>query len=106
MLIGYGQVNHRGDIDAETVIEPIDLMAAAAKGKPRIRRCSGRLDSIRVVRMLVVHYRARALLGEQIKADLLHHLQQVGGNMLQSLVNRACLDIQRGRGPAWYCWLA
>ncbi|CNL23181.1 acetyl-CoA acetyltransferase [Mycobacterium tuberculosis] len=99
MLIGYGQVNHRGDIDAEKQsIEPVDLMAAAAR-KAADSTVLEAVDSIRVVHMLSAHYRNPGqLLGERIKArTFTTGYSGVGGNMPQSLVNRACLDIQRGR---------
>ncbi|AGL27313.1 acetyl-CoA acetyltransferase [Mycobacterium tuberculosis CAS/NITR204] len=107
MLIGYGQVNHRGDIDAEKQsIEPVDLMAAAAR-KAADSTVLEAVDSIRVVHMLSAHYRNPGqLLGERIKArTFTTGYSGVGGNMPQSLVNRACLDIQQ-RVPAWCCWLA
>lgn len=99
VLIGYGQVNHRGDIDAEKQsIEPVDLMAAAAR-KAADSTVLEAVDSIRVVHMLSAHYRNPGqLLGERIKArTFTTGYSGVGGNMPQSLVNRACLDIQRGR---------
>lgn len=98
MLIGYGQVNHRGDIDAEKQsIEPVDLMAAAAR-KAADSTVLEAVDSIRVVHMLSAHYRNPGqLLGERIKArTFTTGYSGVGGNMPQSLVNRACLERPRG----------
>jgi acetyl-CoA C-acetyltransferase len=99
VLIGYGQVNHRDEIDPATrSVEPVDLMAAAARqaADPRVIEA---VDSIRVVNVLSAHYRDPGLLlGERIgAADFTTVYSPVGGNVPQSLVNQACLDIQRGR---------
>ena len=53
MLIGYGQVNHRDEIDPETrSVEPVDLMAAAARQAADSRVLEA-VDSIRVVQRAV-----------------------------------------------------
>ena len=99
VLIGYGQVNHRDDIDpAARSVEPVDLMAAA------VQRAAGAavieaVDSIRVVNILSAQYRDPGLLlGQRIGAsDFSTLYSPVGGNVPQSLLNQACLDIQRGR---------
>jgi acetyl-CoA C-acetyltransferase len=99
VLIGYGQVNHRDEIDpAERSVEPVDLMAAAAR-KAADSRVIEAVDSIRVVNVLSAHYRDPGLLlGERLgAADFTTLYSPVGGNVPQSLVNQACLDIQRGR---------
>ncbi len=99
MLIGYGQVNHRDDIDpARRSVEPVDLMAAAAREAADSRVIEA-VDSIRVVNVLSAHYRDPGLLlGERLGAAGFSTLYSpVGGNVPQSLVNQACLDIQRGR---------
>lgn len=98
MLIGYGQVNHRDEIDpGSRSVEPVDLMAAAARqaADPRVIEA---VDSIRVVNILSAHYRDPGLLlGRRIgAADFTTLYSPIGGNVPQSLVNRACLDIQRG----------
>jgi acetyl-CoA C-acetyltransferase len=98
VLIGYGQVNHRDDIDPQKrSVEPVDLMAAAAReaAGPRVIEA---VDSIRVVNILSAHYRDPGLLlGERIGAtDFTTLYSPIGGNVPQSLVNRACLDIRRG----------
>ena len=99
VLIGYGQVNHRGDIDPGTrCVEPVDLMAAAAQeaAGPAVLTA---VDSIRIVNILSASYRDPGLLlGERIgAADFTTLYSPIGGNVPQSLVNQACLDIQRGR---------
>src|SRR6202007_905747 len=95
VLIGCGQVNHRDEIDPETrSIEPVDLMAAAARQAADSRVIEA-VDSIRVVNVLSAHYRdPGVLIGERIGAVNFSTLySSVGGNMPQSLVNQACLDI-------------
>lgn len=99
MLIGYGQVNHRDEIDpGQRSVEPVDLMVAAARQAADARVIEA-VDSIRVVNILSAHYRDPGLLlGQRIGAtDFSTLYSPVGGNVPQSLVNQACLDIQRGR---------
>ncbi|ORV46879.1 acetyl-CoA acetyltransferase [Mycobacterium europaeum] len=99
VLIGYGQVNHRDEIDPATrSVEPLDLMVAAARQAADARIIEA-VDSIRVVNILSAHYRDPGLLlGQRIgAADFTTLYSPVGGNVPQSLVNQACLDIQRGR---------
>ena len=99
VLIGYGQVNHRDEIDPETrSVEPMDLMAAAAR-EAADSRVIDAVDSIRVVNILSAQYRDPGLLlGERIgAADFTTLYSPIGGNVPQSLVNQACLDIQQGR---------
>ncbi|MGV0626333.1 acetyl-CoA acetyltransferase [Mycolicibacter minnesotensis] len=95
VLIGYGQINHRDDADP---IEPVDLMVAAARRAAQDRVLSA-VDSIRVVNLLSARYRdPGALLGARIGADGPDtRYSPVGGNVPQSLVNQACLDIRAGR---------
>ena len=94
VLVGYGQVNQR---DEEPSVEPIDLMAAAARAAadPRVLEA---VDSIRVVNILSWRYRDPGrLLAERIRAtDASSRYTGVGGNVPQTLVNQACLDIQSG----------
>jgi acetyl-CoA C-acetyltransferase len=99
VLIGHGQVNHRDEIDPETrSVEPVDLMVTAARqaGDARVLEA---VDSVRVVNILSATYRdAGLLVGEQIGARNFTTLYSpVGGNVPQSLLNQACLDIQQGR---------
>lgn len=99
MLIGYGQVNHRDEIDPNRrSVEPVDLMAAAARQAADARVIEA-VDSIRVVNILSAQYRDPGLLlGQRIGAsDFTTLYSPVGGNVPQALVNQACLDIQRGR---------
>ena len=99
VLVGYGQLNHHEGPDAQqNAKEPVDLMAEASRqaGDPRVLEA---VDSIRVVNLLSAHYRdAGLLLGQRIGADRpATYYSGIGGNVPQSLVNQACLDIQRGR---------
>ncbi|MGB8390519.1 acetyl-CoA acetyltransferase [Mycobacterium sp.] len=99
VLIGYGQVNHRDEIDpAKRSVEPADLMAAAARQAADSRVIEA-VDSIRVVNVLSARYRDPGLLlGERIgAAGFTTRYSPIGGNVPQSLVNQACLDIQQGR---------
>jgi acetyl-CoA C-acetyltransferase len=99
VLIGSGQVNHRDDIDpAARSVEPVDLMVAAARQAADARVIEA-VDSIRVVNVLSARYRDPGLLlGERLGARNFTTLYSpIGGNVPQSLVNQACLDIQRGR---------
>ena len=95
VLVGYGQVNQR---DENPAIEPIDLMAMAARtaADPRVLEA---VDSIRVVNILSWRYRDPGLLlaGRIHAADASTRYTGVGGNVPQTLVNQACLDIQEGR---------
>jgi acetyl-CoA C-acetyltransferase len=98
VLVGYGQVNHHDEATGQAnTLEPVDLMAAAAReaADPRVLEA---VDAIRVVNLLSARYRdAGLLLGQRIGAD--HPATRysgIGGNVPQSLVNRACVDIQQG----------
>ena len=99
VLVGYGQLNHREDPAAEVNSkEPVDLMAEAARqaADPRVLEA---VDAIWVVNLLSARYRdAGLLLGQRIGADhAATRYSGIGGNVPQSLVNLACMDIQRGR---------
>ena len=98
VIIGVGQVNQR---DESPEVEPVDLMASAAReaADPRVLQA---LDSIRVVNLLSWRYRDPGLLlGERIgAADAATVYTGIGGNTPQSLLNRACRDIQQGRADA------
>jgi acetyl-CoA C-acetyltransferase len=99
VLVGYGQLNHREDPSADVnAKEPVDLMAEAARqaADPRVLEA---VDSISVVNLLSARYRDAGLLLRQcIGADrAATRYSGIGGNVPQSLVNRACMDIQHGR---------
>ncbi len=99
VLIGHGQVNHRDEIDPDNrSVEPLDLMVAAARQTADARVLEA-VDSIRVVNILSAQYRDPGLLvGQRIGATIFSTLYSpIGGNVPQSMVNQACLDIQSGR---------
>ncbi|CAJ1503192.1 acetyl-CoA acetyltransferase [[Mycobacterium] burgundiense] len=95
VLVGYGQVNQPdGTPDPQ---EPVALMAAAARAAADARVLAA-VDAIRVVNLLSWRYRDPGLaLGELIGADNpATRYTGVGGNVPQTLVNQACLDIGSG----------
>jgi acetyl-CoA C-acetyltransferase len=95
VLVGYGQVNQ---LEENPAVEPIALMADAARAAacPRVLQA---VDSVRIVNILSWRYRDPGLLlAQQIGADNAStRYTGVGGNVPQTLVNQACLDIQSGR---------
>jgi acetyl-CoA C-acetyltransferase len=95
VLIGAGQVNQYDETEAP---DPVGLMAVAARAAAESRVLEA-VDSIRVVNILSWRYRDPGLLlGSQLNAAHFRtRYSGVGGNVPQSLVNQACLDIQRGR---------
>jgi acetyl-CoA C-acetyltransferase len=99
VLVGYGQLNHHEDPSAEeNAKEPVDLMAAAARQAADARVLEA-VGTIRVVNLLSARYRDPGLLlGQRIGADRpATRYSGIGGNVPQSQVNQACLDIQHGR---------
>ncbi|MBX7434667.1 acetyl-CoA acetyltransferase [Mycobacterium sp. Y57] len=94
VLVGYGQVSQR---DENPAVEPIDLMvhAARAAADPRVLEA---VDAVRIVKLLSWRYRDPGLLlAQRIRADkAVTRYTGVGGNVPQTLVNLACLDIQHG----------
>ena len=95
MLIGGGQVNQHDEHEAP---DPVGLMAVAARRAAESRVLAA-VDSIRIVNILSWRYRdAGLLLGSHLGAnDFTTRYSGIGGNVPQSLVNQACLDILRGR---------
>ncbi|MDY6998829.1 MAG: acetyl-CoA acetyltransferase [Actinomycetota bacterium] len=95
VLVGYGQVNQHTE---RPEVEPADLMAAAARAAadPRVLES---VDGIRVVNLLSWRYRDPGLaLAQRIGADkAVTRYSGIGGNVPQTLVNSACLDIAVGR---------
>ena len=95
VLIGYGQVNQRDD---DPGVEPVDLMVAASRAAadPRVLEA---VDSVRVVNVLSWRYRDPGrLIAQRIRAkNATTRYTGIGGNVPQSLVNQACLDILAGR---------
>jgi acetyl-CoA C-acetyltransferase len=98
VLVGYGQVNQR---DENPGVEPVDLMAAAARAAadPRVLEA---VDSVRIVSLLSWRYRDPGLLlAQRIRArNASSRYTGIGGNVPQTLVNGACRDIAAGRADA------
>ena len=95
VLVGYGQINQHAESPG---IEPVDLMVAAARAaaEPRVLES---VDSIRVVNLLSWRYRDPGLLlARRLHVDpATTRYTGIGGNVPQTLVNQACLDIQQAR---------
>ncbi|MDF3339463.1 acetyl-CoA acetyltransferase [Mycolicibacterium septicum] len=95
VLVGYGQVNQR---EESATTEPVDLMEQAARvaADPRVLEA---VDAVRIVNLLSWRYRDPGLLlAQRVGAgDAVTRYTSIGGNVPQSLVNQACLDIQQGR---------
>ena len=113
VIIGGGQLSQRVD-RGEPPLEPIDLVAEAARRAADDAGAPGALagvDSIRVVSILSWRYRnPGALVASRIGATPRHSgYTSAGGNTPQSLVNRTALDIAAGAadlvliggGEAW-----
>ncbi len=95
VLVGYGQINQHTENPS---VEPVDLMVAAARtaADPHVLES---VDSVRIVNLLSWRYRDPGLLlAQRLRADkAATRYTGVGGNVPQTLVNLACLDIQRGK---------
>ncbi|MBB2992658.1 acetyl-CoA C-acetyltransferase [Mycolicibacterium iranicum] len=95
VLVGYGQVNQH---DENPDVEPVDLMVAAARqaADPRVLEA---VDAVRIVNLLSWRYRDPGLLlAQRLGAEkAATRYTGIGGNVPQTLVNRACLHIQQGR---------
>ncbi|MBM7367407.1 acetyl-CoA acetyltransferase [Gordonia hydrophobica] len=97
ILVGGGQINNR---DGGT--EPVDLIveaAQAASTEAGSTRLLGRIDSVRLVRMLSWRYRDPGLLvAERLGAPVVHTATTGdGGNCPQTLVSMAAADVLAGR---------
>lgn len=97
VLVGGGQVSER-----EGGVEPVDLIATAARSAAEQAGAPGlleRVDSVRLVRMLSWRYRDPGLLvAERIGASPRHTgYTGNGGSGPQALVNSAAEDIASGR---------
>lgn len=101
VLVGTGQFSNRVDQGAD-VVEPVDLMAEALRRAEQDAGTDGVLaaaDSIRVIMLLSWRYRnPGALVAERLGAAPSESIYTVmGGNYVQTLVNRTALDILEGR---------
>ena len=101
VLVGVGQLDQRVDRGAE-VLEPVDLMAEALRraesyaGAPGLAAAA---DSVRVLCLLSHRYGdPGALVAERLGAHPTETgLTVMGGNYVQTLLNRTALDIAAGR---------
>ena len=100
VLVGVGQFSNRVD-RGEPVLEPVDLMVEALR---RAQADAGAdviaaADSVRVILLLSWRYRdPGALVAERLGAPVRESIYTVmGGNYVQTLVNRTALDILEGR---------
>jgi acetyl-CoA C-acetyltransferase len=100
VLVGVGQLNQRVE-RGEPALEPVDLMAEALRAAERDAGCPGvgrGADSVRVIQQLSWRYRdpgtlVAARLGTTPRESL---YTVMGGNYVQSLINRTAADIQAG----------
>jgi len=104
ILVGVGQLSNRVDAGAEA-LEPVDLLAEAARRAEADAGASGLLaglDSIRVVSILSWPYTDPGrLVGERLGAtDARTTYTTGGGQTPQALVHRIAEDVQAGRSDA------
>ncbi|MEZ5143955.1 MAG: acetyl-CoA acetyltransferase [Acidimicrobiales bacterium] len=100
VLVGAGQLSNRVDRGAPP-LEPADLMAEALRLAEADSGGTGLLakaDAVRVINELSWRYRnCPALVAERVGASPRQVLYTVmGGNYVQTLVNRSALDIANG----------
>lgn len=95
VLVGYGQVSSH---DGDPTVEPVDLMEQAARAAAESGVLAA-VDSVRIVNLLSWRYRNPGLLlAQRVGAEHAEaRYTPIGGNVPQSLVNQACLDIQQSR---------
>lgn len=101
VLVGTGQFSNRVD-RGEPVLEPVDLMVEALRRAERDTGVAGvaaAADSVRVLRQLSWRYRDPGLLvGQRLGLDDPESIYTaMGGNYVQTVVNRTALDIIEGR---------
>ncbi len=100
ILVGVGQETFRGQ-EPEHALEPVEMMALAARKAEEDAETKGllaRVDSVRVVNVLSWRYSAAAgLLAEQVGASPREKLYTtMGGNTPQWLVNETAAAIASG----------
>lgn len=100
VLVGVDQVLQRTD-DLAQAREPLELMIEAVQGAARDAGSTALLEragSVRVVRGLWRYGDPGRVIAERIGAPTGETaITTMGGNGVQYLVNRTCLDIQAGR---------
>ncbi|QXC63173.1 acetyl-CoA acetyltransferase [Aquihabitans sp. G128] len=100
VVVAVGQVEQRGD-DPATALEPTALLAQAARAAAADSgsdRLLASLDTIAVIRILSWRYRdPAALVAAELGISPRRTIEtDDGGNYPQTLLNRACLEIQAG----------
>ena len=100
ILVGVGQETFRGQ-EPESALEPVEMMALAARKAEEDAETKGllaRVDSVRVVNVLSWRYSdAAGLLAEQVGASPREKLYTtMGGNTPQWLVNETAAAIASG----------
>ena len=98
IIVGVGQLLNRSR-DLGDAIEPIQLMLASLKAaeEDSESKLLGDVDSMRVIRGIWDYGNPARYLTETLgcnKAETIGTL--FGGNQVQAVVNRSCLDIQSG----------
>lgn len=99
VVVGAGQFLQRPD-DPLDALEPLAMMAEVlerAADDAGNRDLLKAADSIQVVRGAWPYPDPGRLLGDRFAADARTGLSASGGNAPQSLVNRACVDVEAGR---------
>jgi acetyl-CoA C-acetyltransferase len=101
VLVGTGQFSNRVD-RGEPVLEPVDLMVEAlrlADADTGVGGVAAAADSVRVLRQLSWRYRdPGALVAARLGLDDPESIYTVmGGNYVQTVVNRTAVDIIEGR---------
>lgn len=105
VVVGVGQVEQRST-DPATAEEPTVLLAEAARlaaADSGSDRLLASLDTVAVIRILSNRYRdPAALVASELSIAPRRTIEtDDGGNYPQTLLNRACLEIQRGDSDGW-----
>ena len=105
VVVAVGQVTQRVD-DPSDALEPTALLATAARTAESDAGAAGLLaglDTLAVIRILSHRYRdPAALVASEVGiAPARTITTDDGGNYPQTLLNRACLEIQAGRSEGW-----
>ena len=106
VVVAVGQVSQRVD-EPTDALEPTALLAEAAR-RATADGCGGAallagLDAVAVIRILSHRYRdPAALVADELGIEPARTITtDDGGNYPQTLLNRACLEIQAGRSEGW-----
>jgi acetyl-CoA C-acetyltransferase len=105
VVVAVGQVEQRAN-DRDDALEPVALLAEAVRVAEKDAGVSGLLraiDTAAVVHIISHRYRdPAALVAAEVGMRPRRTIEtDDGGNYPQSLLNRACNEIQRGASDAW-----